>query len=75
MTGVIPDSFSELESLERLWLQDNHLAGEVPAGLVMLDELRVFDVSHNEKLNGNIPEKGLGRLRELISLNLAKVGR
>ena len=39
----------------------------------MLDELRVFDVSHNEKLNGYIPEKGLGKLRELISLNFSKV--
>ena len=47
--------------------------GEVPSGLVMLDELRVFDVSHNEKLNGYIPEKGLGKLRELISLNFSKV--
>ena len=40
-----------------------------------LDELRVFDVSHNEKLNGQIPGKGLGKLRELISLNMSKVCR
>ena len=55
--------------LERLWLQDNHLGGELPTSLTSLDELVVCDVSNNEKLNGQLPGEGLQKLREMISFN------
>lgn len=57
LSGVIPESFSNMEDLESLDLSFNLLHGQIPSQLTKLSSLAVFNVSYNN-LSGIIPLKG-----------------
>ncbi|KAK4767444.1 hypothetical protein SAY86_015194 [Trapa natans] len=56
LTGAISKGFNNLTRLKTLFLENNHLSGQIPADLKPL-KLELLNISNNE-LNGSIP-KGL----------------
>ena len=54
LTGAIPHELGKLDSLEKLWLDSNHLSGRVPAELGSLARLRDLRIGNNE-LEGRVP--------------------
>jgi hypothetical protein len=53
-TGAVSQEFNRLKQLDRLFLEGNDLAGELPAGLY-LPALSRFNVSFNAQLSGPVP--------------------
>ncbi|XWS44404.1 hypothetical protein CRYUN_Cryun15aG0042300 [Craigia yunnanensis] len=69
LTGSIPSTFRQLQSLEMLELSSNSLSGEIPEGLVNLRNLTVL-LLNNNKLSGKIPS-GLANLTMLSAFNVS----
>ena len=69
LTGEIPETLKNLNSLQSLDLSDNQLTGPIPETLGQLDNLDTLDLGDNQ-LTGPIPET-LGNLNNLQSLILA----
>jgi Leucine-rich repeat (LRR) protein len=57
LNGPIPAELGNLAALRGLLLAGNNLSGSVPAELGNLAKLWMFDVSYNDELSGNIPDK------------------
>ena len=55
LTGAIPEELGKLNSLEKLWLDSNHLSGPVPAELGGLAGLRDLRLGNND-LEGRVPD-------------------
>ncbi|XP_042498248.1 LRR receptor-like serine/threonine-protein kinase RPK2 [Macadamia integrifolia] len=69
ITGSIPDSFGDLDSLVILDLSWNKLQGKIPVGLGHLKSLNYLSLAGNN-LTGSIPS-GFGELRSLEMLELS----
>jgi len=61
LSGSIPESLGNLQSLEILYLSENQLSGSIPASLGKLSRLEELDLYKNE-LCGNIPLMNLSQL-------------
>lgn len=68
LTGSIPDSIAELDSLLSLDIEDCQLTGPIPASLGKLSRLAAINL-YNNQLSGNIPAE-LGNLKNLNTLDL-----
>ncbi|KAF3526369.1 hypothetical protein F2Q69_00050756 [Brassica cretica] len=55
LSGVLPESFSGMKSVESLDFSFNRLQGQIPQELTELSNLAVFNVSYNN-LSGIIPQ-------------------
>ncbi|RZC68519.1 hypothetical protein C5167_031786 [Papaver somniferum] len=66
----IPDEFSNLVKLKRLFMKDSNLFGEIPEWFGDLKDLEVLNLQTNN-LNGKIPES-LFLLKNLSYVNLAE---
>lgn len=55
LKGTISPDFSQLESVEKVYLSNNSLTGTIPNGLINLKNLAVLDVSNNQ-LYGKVPQ-------------------
>ncbi|KAF8408217.1 hypothetical protein HHK36_007362 [Tetracentron sinense] len=69
ITGSMPQSFGELDSLVGLDLSRNILQGQIPVSLSRLKGLKYLSLAFN-KLTGRIPDS-LGKLRFLEVLDLS----
>ncbi|KAK4377285.1 hypothetical protein RND71_003581 [Anisodus tanguticus] len=69
ITGVIPSTLGNLNSLGTLYLSNNGLSGMVPSSLNQLSSLSVLDLSHNS-LVGSIPAS-FGSLGNLPFLDMS----
>lgn len=67
--GPIPESLSQLNRLEELWLHGNRLNGSIPEGLGRLSRLRELYLNANE-LVGCIP-CSFSKLTNLEGLNVS----
>lgn len=67
--GPIPESLSQLNKLEELWLNGNRLSGSIPEGLGCLTHLRELYLNANE-LVGGIPSS-FSKLVNLEGLNVS----
>ncbi|KAM3310206.1 hypothetical protein ACQJBY_031098 [Aegilops geniculata] len=70
ISGVIPDLFCNMTSMELFDLSDNNLSGELPNCWHKNSELYAIDFSSNN-LWGEIPST-MGSLNSLMSLHLSK---
>jgi len=52
----LPSDLGALTNLRFVRLQYNSMVGEMPAAVTGLSKVRVFDVSHNPYLSGELPE-------------------
>ncbi|KAK4345397.1 hypothetical protein RND71_035573 [Anisodus tanguticus] len=69
ITGVIPSTLGNLNSLGTLYLSNNGLSGMAPSSLSQLSSLSVLDCSHNS-LVGSIPAS-FGSLENLTLLDMS----
>ena len=69
MTGALPESLGQLQSLEYLYLAGNQLTGALPESLGQLQFLRYLVLAGNQ-LTGSLPES-LGQLQSLQVLDLS----
>ncbi|XP_075501701.1 putative LRR receptor-like serine/threonine-protein kinase At2g16250 [Primulina tabacum] len=69
ITGVIPTTLGNLNSLAELYLSDNNLTGVVPSSFGQLSRLSVLDLSRN-MLTSSIPES-FALLRNLTFLDMS----
>lgn len=69
ITGEIPTSVGNMESLGVIDLSSNKLSGNIPASIGNCSYLKVLDLSNNN-LSGNIPAD-LGQLSRLQTLHLS----
>ncbi|KAL5545714.1 hypothetical protein UlMin_005401, partial [Ulmus minor] len=68
ITGVIPEEYGNLSSLQILNLERNNLRGVIPSSLGNLKQLQFLSLSQNN-LTGTIPES-LSSLQVLINFQL-----
>jgi len=68
LTGIIPSSIDNLESLERLNLHTNNLSGNIPATIGSLNNLRQIWLFTNQ-LSGTLPVE-IGNLTNLTHLGI-----
>ena len=69
LTGEIPETIRECQSLGSLYVQGNFFQGAVPSALSSLKGLQILDISRNN-LTGEIP-KDFQKLQFLLFLNLS----
>ncbi|XP_059595583.1 receptor-like protein EIX2 [Vitis vinifera] len=69
LSGIIPKSLGQLQSLESLHLNHNELSGELPSSFQNLTGLEVLDLSYN-KLLGEVPAWIGAAFVNLVILNL-----
>eukprot|EP01018_Ginkgo_biloba_P025736 Gb_09064 [translate_table: standard] len=69
LSGRIPDAFTNLKQLRKLYISRNQLSGNIPASLGQSWRLEELDLSHN-KFRGKIPPEVAG-LQNIIFFNLS----
>jgi hypothetical protein len=67
ISGTLPDSIDELQSLRNLFLDENHFSGTLPSALGVLTNLKSLHLSVNS-FTGRVPD--LSSLSRLTSLYL-----
>ncbi|XP_062521190.1 uncharacterized protein LOC134196129 [Corticium candelabrum] len=70
MSGQLPESVCDIQSIKQLWLFQNNFEGEIPSCLGRLKSLLSLELSDN-KLSGSIPES-LGDASSLRDLYLSR---
>ena len=73
LTGAIPEAVFTLPKLQKLYLQNNNVTGELSSKLGDLTELTEFYIDRNTNLGGSIPA-AIGQLKKLVSINISKTG-
>ncbi|GJM97431.1 hypothetical protein PR202_ga14358 [Eleusine coracana subsp. coracana] len=69
-SGTIPESFSELASLEYLGLNGNALSGRVPSSLSRLTRLREMYLGYFNQYDGGVPPE-FSNLSSLVRLDMS----
>lgn len=69
LNGYIPESISDLTSLEYLYFENNHLQNPIPISLGTMTQLRDLYLGNNE-FTGSIPSQ-IFNLTALLNLSLA----
>merc|ERR1712187_292768 len=67
---TFPEDFGFLTNARFVQLEYNQMVGTIPANIVDMNRVRVFDISHNTALSGEIPEDVLSMWREIDYLSV-----
>ncbi|KAK2351965.1 receptor protein [Trifolium repens] len=65
ISSTLPDTLTNLTSLQQLSLYNSGLYGEFPVGVFHLPNLKVLDLRYNPNLNGSLPEFQSSSLTQL----------
>ncbi|MED6111630.1 hypothetical protein PIB30_053980 [Stylosanthes scabra] len=69
ISSPVPDTFTNLTSLQKLSLRQCELYGEFPIGIFHLPNLRSLNLGYNQNLKGTLPSS-IGNLTNLVLLAL-----
>jgi hypothetical protein len=57
--GPLPAAWSSLAHLHTLYVNDNHLQGEIPFSWTQMEAMEDLNLSNNAKLSGSFPSNKL----------------